>query len=264
MNFQYTRNILTIFGAVWLAGNGTAYAQTTEEARKLVQWLESQPCPKISQPLQIKSLLDDEKRAAVKQKNLQLAKEGSTQIANAIAQRNQELTTITSRGDVPSKRLQRQIDQMDDAISKKTAQVSMALVQWSQAAWIDLAYLNPLYPPESAKPHPLSSFVQDGKTLASIASQYQSVAGASELVSPIQKKYATCLTAMQNTVIDYNSIAISDYTKTAATPNQLQSLLNKYAVAGGNFSTQGNQSAPIVSEVKERIATQRTRAPGKN
>ena len=231
-----------------------AYAQSMEQARASVAWLTSADCPQNGAPLELKSLATPAQRNAARSKNMSIASTGANQLKSAISQRATAVQQIQAYGNKPSRRLRADLENLDSAINAKVANVSLALVQWTQAQWIDMALINPVYPYTDSNPHPLAPFVSSGSKLKQVVGQYGGTPAANELLSPIAEKFQTCLISTQNDIFKTNALLVKATAADSTSIREIEGMISKYAVANRSFKAPGIAEPSAMADIKARLA----------
>ncbi len=245
---------LSLWMCLLLVSSIAARASSEADAARSVAWLQGFACPSPGQPLQVGGLETAAKTQASKATNLKYAQQSITDIRQAINVRNQTQQELSQQKRI-SKGMQRSLDKVDARIRERVAKMSVALVQWSLAEYVELSRLDPQFDASSNNPHPLTPFGDRLVTISGIASHYASQPGVGEYLAPIPGAVEACLRQAQTKVVEYNQSYLERSLNAAKSSQAAQRLIARYDVFktgwGGNPPRAIVAARRVVKELEE-------------
>lgn len=232
-----------------LMASTSAMGRTPEDeaaiarGQKALAWAQSFACPDLGNPLSVAGLSSPAEITQARQENWAYANGRLASMAEAIRARRVIEAEIAQQGGKPSRSMQESFATLDDAIAATSARTASALAQWMLASWVEMSKIDGGIDLVGGTSHPLAAYANDGRKLEQLA---QGFGGA---LSPMVEKYNRCLSAMQASMIEYNSAQISAASQGARTPSAIDRIVAALEVVPSPSDSAGGR---ILADLKVR------------
>ena len=180
------------------------------------------PCPKFGAPAPTQMLGDARRAERLSDLNWRAASSHAQKVFD---------TLITDSGPAPSQ------SERDEA-NELLARLGTALSAYTQSQWALAQMREPTYPPDASRPYPLFRLIQAGEKLEGLARAYRDNKVADAFIGPTNERFQACMVSLQNDIIVANEPAIRA-ALAAASPDDAQALLERYAPLSRSFSAPG-------------------------
>lgn len=254
--FAMTSYAFFLQGCAGGAGGQRAYSSdqsaSIDKAKASIKWLREFPCPVAGATLDVKGIRTPEEINSAKKDNWNFAASQIAAIGSADTVRNRTLRKVNQSGVSSNSSLQGDIEELDSEMEAARAKIATALVTWVVANWVEMTKIDPLYPPDTALAHPLSSYLAAQNELQSMTKRIGSKALPTDQLAIIPDKYSTCAVYMQNQIFDVNGAMVKQRADETSSPTEIGQLLAKYDPTNAGFAATGITPPTMVLEIQRR------------
>lgn len=230
----------------------SAQSASIEKAKASIKWLQDFPCPVPGATLDVKGMRTPEEIDTAKKDAWSYASNQIAAISSADSIRSRTLRKASQKGKAPTNSLRDDIEELDFEMEAARAKIATALVTWVVANWVEMAKIDPLYPPDSVSAHPLSPYTAAPRELQTMTNQISSKALGADQLAIIPDKYSACAAHMQNQIFEVNGVMVKQRADESSSPAEIGQLLVKYDPMNTGFSATGITPPTVVLEIQRR------------